>query len=129
MSRRNLFFALTIVIIATLAFAIGESLGQRSMLKQAGVQLDGVQAMLLFDRIVEERKIKSLLAHGCATEAMTAIDHDENSDMKLLAEFANEKLEQSTITYIANRDPNLLKELKTFKSKYGNTWPEPECKN
>jgi hypothetical protein len=129
MTRRNIYLVLAAAIIAALSVAIGESLGQRSMLKQAGIQLDGVQAMLLFDRIVEERKLKSLLAHGCATEAMTAIDHNENSDLKLLAEFANGKLDQSAVTYISNRDANILNELKTFKSKFGNTWPEPECKN
>lgn len=85
--------------------------------------------MLLVDRIVEERKEKSLLAHGCATEAMTMVDHHENSDLKLLAEFVNGDLDRPTITYITNQAPNILDELRTFKSKYGNTWREPECSN
>lgn len=85
--------------------------------------------MLLVDRIVGERKIKSLLARGCTAEAMATIDHNENSDLKLLAEFANGNLDRPTITYITNQAPNILDELKTFKSKYENTWQEPDCKN
>ena len=129
MTRRTMIFTLAVVIVAALSFGIGESLGQRSMLRSLKVQLDGVQAMLLVDRIVEERKVKSLLAHGCATEAMTMVDHHENSDLKLLAEFINGNLDRSAITYITNQAPNILNELRTFKSKYGNTWREPECSN
>jgi hypothetical protein len=99
------------------------------MLKQAGIQLDGVQAMLLFDRIRQERKIKSLLERGCLTAATSTLDHDENVDMNLLAEFVRGRLDQPSITYIANLDSNIFNELKTFKSKYGNTWPEPNCNN
>jgi hypothetical protein len=113
MTRRTMVFTLAAVIVAALSFGIGESLGQRAMLQSLKVQLDGVQAMLLVDRIVEERKVKSLLAHGCATEAMTRVDHQENSDLKLLAEFVSENLDRPAITYITNQAPNILNELKT----------------
>lgn len=125
--HRNVFIAMMAIAIA--AFVIGDSIGQRSMRKPVRIQVDGLQAMLLVNRIVEERKIKALLAGGCATEAMTAVDHYENSDLKLLTEFVNGNLDEGTITYITNQAPNILNELKTFKSKYGNTWREPQCKN
>jgi hypothetical protein len=57
------------------------------------------------------------------------VDHHENSDLKLLAEFVNGDLDRPAITYITNQAPNILDELRTFKSKYGNTWREPECSN
>jgi hypothetical protein len=129
MTRRNVYLSVSAILIAFISFAIGESLGQRTMLKQASIQLDGVQAMLLFDRIGKERKIKSLLERGCLTAATSTLDHDENVDMNLLAEFVRGRLDQPSITYIANRDSNILNELKTFKSKYGNTWSEPTCNN
>jgi hypothetical protein len=99
------------------------------MLRPLGIQVDGVQAMLLIDRIVEERKVKSLLAQGCATEAMRAVDINENADLKLLGEFVNGKLDRPTLDYITHQSPNILEELRTFKSKYGTTWQEPVCKN
>jgi|ERR1700733_9532907 len=129
MTRRTMIFTLAIVVVAALSFGIGESLGQRSMLRSLKVQVDGVQAMLLVDRIVGERKVKSLLAHGCAAEAMVMVDHHENSDLKLLAEFVNGSLDRPAITYITNQAPNILNELKTFRNKYGDTWREPECSN
>ena len=128
MTRRTVIFVFAALVIAILSIGLGESLGERTMLKGVRKQLDGVQAMLLVNRIGDERKIKSLLARGCASAAAIEVDHSENSDMKLLAEFLNGKLDQPTIRYIANQDPNLLKELKKFKSKYGNPWQEPECK-
>ena len=118
-----------IAALVLLSFVIGESIGQRSMRRPFSIQLDGVQAMLLIDRIVEERKIKSLLARGCASEAMTVVDINENSDLKLLAEFVNGKLDHPTLAYITRQDPNILEELGTFKSKYGSTWQEPDCRN
>jgi hypothetical protein len=127
--RRNVAIAFAVVVVCILSFLIGDSVGQRSMRKPVRIQVDGVQAMLLVDRLVEERKIKSLLARGCATEAMSALDHNENSDLRLLAEFVNGDLDRSALTYITTQAPNILDELKTFKSKYGNTWREPECNN
>jgi hypothetical protein len=124
---RNVILAFVIAAATISSFVIGDSIGQRSMRKPIRIQVDGVQAMLLVDRIVDERKIKSLLAHGCATEAMTMVDHQENSDLKLLSEFVNGDLDLPALTYITNQSPDILNELKTFKSKYGNTWREPEC--
>jgi len=124
---RNIALTFAAVVAAALSFVIGDSFGQRSMLRQAHVQVEGIQAMLLVDRIVEERKIKSLLMRGCTKEAITAVDINENSDLKLLASYLAKELDQGTIDYINHHDPNMLNELKTFKSKYGDKWPVVEC--
>jgi hypothetical protein len=129
LTRRNVILAFGIVAVAISSFVIGDSFGQRSMRKPIRIQVDGVQAMFLVDRIVEERKVKSLLARGCATETMTMVDHQENSDLKLLTEFVNGDLDRPALAYITNQAPDILNELKTFKSKYGNTWREPVCSN
>jgi hypothetical protein len=76
--------ALVCGIVVAVAFVIGESLGQRSMLRQLGTQLKDAQAMLLMNRVVEERELKSLLARGCAADAMIAIANTENADLKTL---------------------------------------------
>jgi hypothetical protein len=127
MTRRSLVFIVVAIVLAIVAFGVGQSLGQRSALRQSNVQLDGVQAMLLVDRILEERKLQSFLTRGCLTEATSAVDINISSDLRLLAEFANSGLDQPTEAYIAKRDPHILKEARALKSKYGHSWPEVEC--
>ena len=83
-SRRHAIIALAVLGIAALSLGIGESLGQRSMMRSYRIELDAVQARLLVDRIVEERRIKTLLGRGCATQAMGEITNRENSDLKTL---------------------------------------------
>jgi hypothetical protein len=127
MARRHAIIALAVLGIAALSFGIGESLGQRSMMRSYRIELDAVQARLLVDRIVEERRIKALLGRGCATQAMGEITNNENADLKTLTEFVERKLDQSTLAYISNQDPDILSELKTFKGTYVNTWSASGC--
>jgi hypothetical protein len=128
MTRRNvLALACAAAVIAALFFGIGASLGQRSMVRSLRIQIDSVQAMLLVNRIVEERRIKSLLARGCGNKAIGEITNDENSDLRMLSSFVDDHLDRPTIEYINNQDPKLLDELKTFDGKFVNTWSANEC--
>ena len=70
MTKRNWTLAALSMVLAIVLFGVGVILGQRLMFRGFGVQLRGIQATLLFDRIVQEREIKSVLASGCVTEAM-----------------------------------------------------------
>jgi hypothetical protein len=123
----NVMLGLAFIAAVGLSFAVGESLGQRSMVKQMRINLDGVQAMLLADQIVERRKVRSFLIGGCRTEALEEIDFTENAEMKLLAEFVTSNLDKSSLEYINSRNPNFLDEIRTFKSKYPSKRPEVSC--
>ena len=116
------------VVTAAIAFAIGDSVGQRTMLKGINVQLDSVQASLALNRLLDERHWKELLAKGCDAQAARALDVAEDKDMELLAGFLKGKLDADTIKYVSDRDPGLVEQLKTFHSKYGRSWSEGECK-
>ena len=83
--------------------------------------------MLLVNRIVEERRIKSLLVRGCGDKAIGEITNNENSDLRMLLSFVDSNLDRPTIEYINNQDPKLLDELKTFDGKFVNTWSASEC--
>jgi hypothetical protein len=61
------------IVLGTVLFGVGVILGQRIMFRAFGVQLRGVQATLGFDRIVQERAIKSLLARGTRDAVNSAI--------------------------------------------------------
>ena len=117
------------VMVIVVVFLIGSSVGQRSMIKMMSVELNSVQGMLAFNRLLDERKQQLLLNRGCITQASYAVDIAQDKDMELLSEFFTRgQLDERSLKYIALRDPKLLSELKNFKSKYGNTWVEPECK-
>lgn len=104
-------------------------MGQRSMLGAMSLQLTSVQADLAFNRLIDERHWKTLLANGCEAQATKAIDVSEDQDMELLAEFfLKGKVDAAAIKYVTDRDPTLIAQLKSFKSKYGQGWSEEECK-
>jgi hypothetical protein len=81
----------------------------------------------LQNRIIEERRIKSLLARGCGNKAIGEITNNENLDLKTLSGFVDSNLDEPTVEYINNLDPTLLDELKTFDGKFVNTWSGTEC--
>jgi hypothetical protein len=123
MTTRNWTLATLTILLAVVLFGGGVILGQRLMFGRFGVQLRGVQAELLFDRIVQEREIRALLARGCATEAIGEISNHELADRKTLSDFVHEKLDGDTIAYISKRDLNILNELDSPEGSFTNTWP------
>jgi hypothetical protein len=122
--------AVVVVILALMAGAFlgGTSVGQRTMLARANQNLNGVQAMLAFNRIQDEGHLQSLLSQGCTEQAAAFIDYSKNADMALLAGLLLGKIDEDTRKYISDRDATLVENLKTFKSKYGASWMEKACK-
>jgi hypothetical protein len=96
--------------------------------RQAATEIDSIQVSLAFNRLLEDRKLASLLSRGCVAAAIKETDIAMDQDTKLLASLFKGKLSPWVIKYIEDRDPSLLKTLDTFQSKYGNSWPEPTCK-
>jgi hypothetical protein len=123
MTKRNWTITALTVLLAIVLFGVGVILGHRLMFRAFGIQLRGVQATLLFDRIVQERGIKSLLARGCVADAIGEISNNELADRKTLSDFVHEKLDRDTIAYINKRDSNILNELDSPTGSFTNTWP------
>ena len=117
-----------VMVLIAGAFVVGASFGQRTMLSRATPELNGVQAMLAFNRIQDERHLQSLLSHGCTDQAADFIDYTKDKDMELLSGFMKGKIDSDTVKYVSDRDPRLIGELKNFKSKYGSSWMESPCK-
>jgi hypothetical protein len=122
MTKRNWTIITLTALLAVVLFGVGVSLGQRQMFSAFGAQLRGVQATLLFDRILQEREIKSLLERGCVTQAIGEISNNELADRQTLAGFAHETLDRDTLAYINKRDANILNEDSPAGS-FTNTWP------
>jgi hypothetical protein len=123
MTKRNWTITVATVLLAIVLFGGGVILGQRLMFRAFAIQLRGVQATLLFDRIVQEREIKTLLTRGCVNVAIGEISNSEFADRKTLAAFVHEKLDRETIAYINKRDPNILSEIDSPTGSFTNTWP------
>jgi hypothetical protein len=109
-----------------LGFAIGTSVGERTMLSVSNVQLEGVQAMLNFNHLDEERRLQSLLAKGCVDASSKEVDIQINLDKEVIADLLRRATDSDAIKYISDRDPKLIDELKSFKNKYGKSWPTPD---
>jgi hypothetical protein len=125
-------WAMVVVAVLLLiggAFAAGTSFGQRTMLARATPELNGVQAMLAFNRIQDESHLQSLLSQGCTDQAAAFLDYTKNKDMELLSGLLKGKIDADTRKYVSDRDANLVEELRTFKSKYGTSWMEKACKS
>jgi hypothetical protein len=123
MTKRNWTITVATLLLAIVLFGGGVIVGQRLMFRAFAVQLRGVQATLLFDRIVQEREIKTLLARGCVNVAIGEISNNELADRKTLLAFMHEKLDRDAIAYINKRDSNILSELDSPTSSFTNTWP------
>ncbi len=130
-SRRKLaLVGFGVVATAGLCFLAGLYVGGRSAIRALGYELNGTQAMLAFNRLDDERRVQSLLGAGCIPAAQKQLDIDEDQNKALLAEFFSDRtLPAWARRYVLERDPNLAKNLATFKSKYGNVWEQPDCKN
>lgn len=122
MTKRNWTVTALMIVLAVALFGVGEIVGQRLMFRAFSSQLRGVQATLLFDRIGQEREIKSLLARGCVTQATGEVSNNELADRKTLSSFVHEGLDRDTIAYIGKRDANILNEDSPVGS-FTNTWP------
>ena len=118
---------LAVVLFTTIILWLGMSMGTKMNRHETAIAIDDIQASLAFNRLLDERKLASLLSRGCVTAAAKEIDIVMDQDTKLLASLYKGKLSPSTIKYIGDRDPNLLGTLDKFKTKYGDFWKEPEC--
>jgi hypothetical protein len=123
MTKRNWTITVATVLLAIVLVGVGVILGQRLMFRAFAIQLRGVQATLLIDRIVQEREIKTLLARGCVNVAIREISNNELADRKTLSAFVHENLDRDTIAYIDKRDSNILSELDSPTGSFTNTWP------
>lgn len=129
LNKMKALLVVSAMIVAVVAsFALGAHLGERNAMMNAAIETDGIQADLVFNRILDGKKLQSLLAKGCVEAAKADIDINVDQDTKLLADFFKGKLPNGARQYVFERDPELANSLSAFKSKYGDSWTEPACK-
>jgi hypothetical protein len=126
--RRLIFVALAF-FLALITFFVGKGVGQRAMFTSMRTDLHSVQTMLAFNRILDERRLRSLISRGCINQAVDELDFLKDRDMELLSQYLKGTVDKSTVKYISDRDSHLIDELRDFKSKYGSVRSEGVCKS
>ncbi len=109
------------------AFAAGAHLARKNSMKSVDAALYETQAMLWFNHLHQFQEIERDLAKGCEKEALEKTRIAIDGEMKLLSSFHTDHPNSSINKYISDRDPKLLDDLETFKSKYGDSWKVPKC--
>ena len=116
-----------VLVVIAIGFALGWAMGERRMAMSTADDLKNVQAMLVFNRILDERRLQGLVSSGCANQAADELDYTLDKDTELLSHYVSEGIDAQTQKYISDRDHNLLNAVRTFKSKYGDSWVEKAC--
>ncbi|MGH6889657.1 MAG: hypothetical protein ACREHF_10745 [Rhizomicrobium sp.] len=125
--RSIIAFAIGCVLAGAACFVLGVRETRKSDFTDLNILNDSTQAMLAFNRVQDERHWEHLLKNNCIRQAAKAIDVAQDKDAELLARLLRGQIDKDVLIYIQKRDPAVIGELKTFKSKYGNSWYEEEC--
>jgi hypothetical protein len=120
----GIFFILSLIAATAFGFVVGS----RNTRSYAASELDATQASLSFNHLQRYKELESDLQNGCTKEALFKADVSVDQELALLANFFSRNQPPWVVKYVSARDPTLINHLKTFKSKYGARWSEPECK-
>ena len=117
------------IVSIVLAFLAGGQLSYKHSLEGFSVALDETQAMLWFNHLLQFREIEAdLEIRGCEEVALEKTRIAIDGELRLLSSFHQEYPDSSLNKYITDRDAKLLDRLKSFTSKYGDSWTVPQCR-
>ena len=116
------------LVSLVLAAGVASSFALKHQMSGINAELQKTQAMLWFNHLLQFREIESDLSKGCLPEGLEKTRIAIDYELHLLSEFHKEYPDSSLNKYISDRDPKLLGQLESYKSKYGNSWTVPQCK-
>ena len=116
------------VACTAMGYWVGVNNGVKFVSRQLVIELNSNEQKHEFDLVIDGRKLNSLLSKGCLAEALATIDNSIDMNTQLLADQFKGGLSPSVSKYISDREPDFLRTLDGFKSKYGNSWVEQECR-
>lgn len=117
----SLFFLLLVVVLTSFF------LGVKTEQDRFSFELSTTQAMLSFNHLTQFKEIETDLSKNCIASSLEKTRIAIDKELMLLSSFEKKNENTWVNKYILDRDPDLLNQLKTFKSKYGNSWRKPEC--
>ena len=120
-------FSVLGLAIAAGSFIFGQKSGAQIPYQLFSVQLAEVQAQLGVNHLLKFRELENDLSKGCLNEVREKISIAIDQELMLLTEFHKEHRNSTANEYISRQDPQLLKELDSFKSKYSNGFQNLKC--
>lgn len=124
---KTLIASVALVSLLVLAAIVSFSLGAKTNRAEHRAGLASVQAALGFNHLLRYRVLEADLSKGCSSEALEKVRISIDQETRLLSEYYEKHNDPGLSVYISKRDSTLLTRLKGFKTKYGNSWTEPEC--
>ena len=125
-STRYALVAALFAVGATGSYVAGVAVGKARSTDAAAAILASAQADLGLSHVLRLRELKSDLARGCSSEALTKVQFDLDTQMSVLSSLYREHKGTWVVESIAKRDPSMPAQLETFHLQY-DSWTEPKC--
>jgi len=128
MNHKRIALIAALWVISTVgAFAVGLSVGERSMLSALAIGIENVQAKLLVSRIEDERHLRELLKKRCARQAAEFVNYTNGIDMQMMHDFVRNVKLMDAFVYVKSRNPTVFLEAYYYSAGFPSTFQERAC--
>ena len=121
-----------LVIFYLVSILVAANLSAKAAIKNQwvafGAHLDRVQSELALRHLLRYSELEGNLEKGCKGAVLEKLKISVAIESSLIASSLEEQKTNDLSQYIAKQSPCLETKLVSYKSPYGSSWKEPECK-
>jgi hypothetical protein len=118
------FYVLSVVVAAELS----ARLAMKNQMEVFSIELTKTQGMLALNHLQRYRELEADLTKGCTVAVLEKLKISAANESTLLSSELKEHRGGWLEKYVTDRAPNLVGQLATYTSPYGNSWKEPMCR-
>ncbi len=116
------------VISVVVAFGMGANLALRNNSAAFEGQLEKMQGELALRHLLRYSELERNLDRGCKAAVLEKLKISVALESAVLASALEHQKTKDLSQYIAQQSPGLEVKLAGYRSPFGNSWKEPECK-
>jgi hypothetical protein len=116
------------VISVVAAFGIGANLALRNNSSAFESQLEKMQGELALRHLLRYSELERNLEKGCKDAVLEKLKISVALESTLLGSMLDHQKTSDLSQHIAKQSPGMETKLAGYKSPFGNSWREPECK-
>ena len=116
------------VISVVVAFGMGANLALRNNSAAFKGQLEKMQGELALRHLLRYSELERNLDRGCKAAVLEKLKISVALESAVLALALEHQKTKDLSQYIAQQSPGLEVKLAGYRSPFGNSWKEPECK-
>ncbi len=116
------------VISVVVAFGMGSNLALRNNSAAFEGQLEKMQGELALRHLLRYSELERNLDRGCKAAVLEKLKISVALESAVLASALEHQKTKDLSQYIAQQSPGLEVKLAGYRSPFGNSWKEPECK-